>query len=310
LDPLIRETETQDVQVPVFTRKNPRVLYLILTRPSREESIASCLMKISPCTVRPSFRFVFLTSHSMRTCLETRTSENNDLQMTTMCWPLTHVRLEGGRLLLEIISFCSENTLSDGSDDGLDGVKKNPYRFNVRRKLLRSDNCTTTKIQRKTSLEKIRKVNSMRCCVEKCCQTFDWENTVRIRRKFHSGSFSAKCETGYSVLGQLHDLLGKRKKFITLGNRDVCENAWFIIHGLSRSAFFIYKFAAKAGSVSGCHGNLGVLRPDAHTIRAEANMMTIINKTADRMPNSTREIGKKRMDNLKILPSTCNWDHI
>jgi hypothetical protein len=43
--------------------------------------------------------------------------------------------------LSEIILFCSENALSDGSDDGLDGVKKNPYRFNVRRKLLRSDDC-------------------------------------------------------------------------------------------------------------------------------------------------------------------------
>jgi hypothetical protein len=50
-----------------------------------------------------------------------------------------HVRLEGGLMLSEIILFCSENALSDRSDDGLDGVKKNPYRFNVRRKLLRSN---------------------------------------------------------------------------------------------------------------------------------------------------------------------------
>jgi hypothetical protein len=133
---------------------------------------------------------------------------------------------------------------------------------------------------------------------------------VRIRRKFHSGSFAARRETGYSVLGQLHDLPGKRKKFITLANHDVCENAWYIIHGLSRSAFFLYKSVAKAGSVSGCHGNLGVLRPRAHTIQAEANMMTIINDTADKMPNSTREISQKRVDNLKILPSAYNWDHI
>jgi hypothetical protein len=77
---------------------------------------------------------------------------------------------------------------------------------------------------------------------------------VRIRRKFHSGSFAAKREIGYSIVGQLHDLPGKRKKFITLANRDVCENAWYII---------LYKSAAKAGSVSECHGNLGVLRPRA-----------------------------------------------
>jgi hypothetical protein len=47
-----------------------------------------------------------------------------------------------------------------------------------------------------------------------------------------------------------------------------------------------------------------------HIIQAKANMMTIINDTADRMPNSTREIGQKRVDNLKILLSACNWDHI
>jgi hypothetical protein len=237
-------------------------------------------------------------------------SENNDLQMTTMHWPLTHVRLEGGRMLSEIILFCSENALSDGSDDGLDEVKKNPYRFNVRRKLLRSNDCATTKIHQKTSPEEVRKVSSVRCCAEKCYQTFDWEDTVRIQRKFHSGSFTARRETGYSVVGQLHDLPGKRKKFITLAIRDVCENAWYIIHGLLRSAFFLYKSAAKVGSVSGCHGNLGVLRPCDHTIQAEANMMTIINDTADRMPNSTWEIGQKQVDNLKILPSAYNWDHI
>jgi hypothetical protein len=62
---------------------------------------------------------------------------------------------------------------------------------------------------------------------------------VRIQRKFHSGSFAARRETGYYVVGQLHDLPRKRKIFITLANRDVCENSWYIIHGLSRSAFFM-----------------------------------------------------------------------
>jgi hypothetical protein len=76
---------------------------------------------------------------------------------------LMHVRLEGGRLLSEITFFCSEIALSDGSDDGLDGVKKNPYRFNVYRKLLKSDDCATMKIHQKTSPEKVRKVSSVRC---------------------------------------------------------------------------------------------------------------------------------------------------
>jgi hypothetical protein len=81
--------------------------------------------------------------------------ENNDLQMTTMRWPLTHVWLEGGYLLSEIILFYSENAPSDGSNNGLDGIKKNPYRFNVRKKLMTSDDYTTTKFQRKTSLDEV-----------------------------------------------------------------------------------------------------------------------------------------------------------
>ena len=126
----------------------------------------------------------------------------------------------------------------------------------------------TTKIHQKTSLEEVRKVSYVRWCAEKCCQTFDWEDTVRIRRKFHSRSYATKRETGYSILEQLYDLPRNRKKFITLANRDVCENARYIIHGLSRSAFFLYKSVAKTRSISECHGNLGVLWPRAYTIQA------------------------------------------
>ena len=111
---------------------------------------------------------------------------------------------------------------------------------------------------------------------------------MRVRKKFHSESFAARHEIGYSILGQLYDLSRKCKKFITLANHDVCENAWYIIHGLSRSAFFLYKSTTRVGSVSRCHGNLGVLRPHAYAIQAEANMMTIFNNTTYRMPNATR----------------------
>jgi hypothetical protein len=197
--------------------------------------------------------------------------------------PLTHVTLEGGCLLWKIILLCFESAVANVSDDGIDGVKKNPYRFNVRRKFLRSDDYTSSKLQRKTSTEKVRKVSSIHCCSERCCQTFDWEETLRIWRKFHSGPYVFRCEARYLVLGQLHELSENGKKFITLANRDVCKNAWYIIHRLLRSAFYFYKSTAKAGSVSGFHGNLGVLKICSHMIQAEANMMTIINDTADMM---------------------------
>ena len=48
--------------------------------------------------------------------------------MTSFRWPLGQVRLEGGRLLSEIVTWCSEHGESSGDDLGLDGVRKNPYR--------------------------------------------------------------------------------------------------------------------------------------------------------------------------------------
>ena len=60
---------------------------------------------------------------------------DGDLQMTSFRWPLGQVRFEGGRLLSEIVTWCSEHAESSGDDSGLDGVRKNPYRHIKRRKL-------------------------------------------------------------------------------------------------------------------------------------------------------------------------------
>ena len=48
--------------------------------------------------------------------------------MTLFRWLLGQVRFEGGRLLSEIVTWCSEHAESSGDDPGLDGVQKNPYR--------------------------------------------------------------------------------------------------------------------------------------------------------------------------------------
>ena len=38
--------------------------------------------------------------------------------------------------------------------------------------------------------------------------------------------------------------------------------------------------------------------------------MTIIQENADRMPNEFRNIGRKQVNNLLVLPSALNWDHM
>ena len=205
------------------------------------------------------------------------------------------------------MTWCSEHAKSSGDDSGLDGVRKNPYRHIKRRKLsLPFD----SKLKWKLSDSDVQRVSSLRCYKFRCCQTFSWDDTLALRRKFYGSTFEVRREIAYAVQGQLHSLPERRKRFMTLCSCEVCENAWYTIHGISRSAYHKYKVAALAGRVNGMHGNSGITRPRPHTIKAEANFMSIIQENADRMPNEFRNIGRKRVNNLLVLPSALNWDHM
>ena len=182
---------------------------------------------------------------------------DGDLQMTSFRWPLGQVRFEGGRLLSEIVTWCSEHAESSGDDLGLDGVRKNPYCHIKRRKLsLPFD----LKLKWKLSDFDVQRVSSLRCCRFECCQTFSWDDTLILRRKFYGSTFEVRREIAYAVQGQLHSLPERQKKFMTLCSREVCENAWYSIHGVSRSAYHKYKATALAGRVNRMHGNFGITR--------------------------------------------------
>ena len=91
---------------------------------------------------------------------------DGDLQMTSFRWPLAQVRLDGGRLLSEIVTWCSEHGESSGDDSGLEGARKNPYRHLKRRKLSPP---VDTKLKQKLSDSDVQRVSSLRCCKFKCC---------------------------------------------------------------------------------------------------------------------------------------------
>ena len=228
---------------------------------------------------------------------------DGDLQMTSFRWPLAQVRLDGGRLLSEIVTWCSEHGESLGDDSGLEGARKNPYRHMKRQKLSPP---VETKLKRKLSDLDVQRVSSLRCCEFKCCQSFSWDDTLALRCKFYGSTFELRREIAYAMQGQLHSLSERRKKFLTLSGHEVCENAWYSIHGVSRAAYHKYKAAALADRVNGMQGNSGITRPRPHTIQAEANFATIIQENADRMSNEFRNIGRKRVNNLFVLPSALN----
>ena len=182
---------------------------------------------------------------------------NGDLQMTSFRWPLDQVRLEGRRLMSEIVTWCSEHGESSGDDSGLDGVRKNPYRIKRRELSLPFD----SKLKWKLSDLDVQRVSSLRCCKFIYCQTFSWDDTLALRRKFYGSTFEVRREIAYAVQGQLHSLLERRKKFMTLSSHEVCKNAWYSIHGVSKSAYHKYKAVVLANRVNRMHGNSRITWP-------------------------------------------------
>ena len=89
---------------------------------------------------------------------------------------------------------------------------------------------------------------------------------LALRHKFYGSTFKICREIAYVIQGQFHSLPERQKKFITLSSHEVCENAWYIIHGVFRLAYHKYKAATLASSMNGMHGNFGIAWPRAHTI--------------------------------------------
>jgi hypothetical protein len=199
-------------------------------------------------------------------------SEHESVQVTTMRWPLSRTILEGGRLLSKIVTLCSNvANMVEFEDGGFYEIPKNLYR-SVRRKLLPKDLIPISKLKHKTLEVKVQKVCWQGCCRNRCCQMYPWEETKNLRQKFYASSFKARRETAYDVQSQPHTSPLRWTRFITLANVDVGVKAWYVIHGVSKSAYYMYKAAAVGGCVSGSHCNSGVVQPRPHTIKAQATL--------------------------------------
>lgn len=177
-------------------------------------------------------------------------------------------------------------------------------------KILSNDQSFGSKSKFKTSDDEVRKVSFERCCKGRCCQTFSWESMKNHRRKFYACSFEVRREIAYAVQKQFDVRTLGNKIFITLEWVAVCENAYYIIHGVSRSAYYVYKAVAIGRSVSGCHSNASSLRPRSLTIQARATLKKIMDKNADQMLFEFRLGGNKRVNNFKVVPSTMSGDHM
>ena len=228
--------------------------------------------------------------------------------MTHARWPLSSCWFSSGQSLTETIAHFAAIPLPVDPLAYLGGMLKAPYHFIVRK----HRTCEKVSlVTRKTRDSEIRKVNSKYCCRRYCCQFIAQERTVMIRTRFYLKSFDERREYAISSAGQIHFFDGNPNfKVITLEGMEVCIPGWYIIHGISKSAYHTYALMYKEGVLLEDHGNKRVKRPRVGTVQATGSMKSIIDESTDQMPHQMRGIGNRRMDTLKYLPAGNNWKRV
>jgi hypothetical protein len=102
----------------------------------------------------------------------------------------------------------------------------------------------------------------------------------------------------------------RKRKYMTLHRAEVYSIAWYRIHGIPKSTFFVYVKKFNEGVVTSADGNRGCKHPRIGTVQVQGTMATIIMENADQMPHQMRGIGHGRMDTLKFLPAGNNWKRV
>jgi hypothetical protein len=229
--------------------------------------------------------------------------------MTHQRWSTLECRFPNGRSLSGTIEYLSMIPDECDPDAHLGGRKKAPYRFIHRKPMVERG---LSKYALKTTDTAIHAVTLIKCCELHCCRHFKPEETMALRKKFFLKSFDERREYGISVGGQLHssDLIGGKRKYVTLVGTEVCSVAWYTIHGIPSSTFFSYLSLFKEGVQSSTHGNRGIKRPRLGTVQAMGTIAAIVKENADLMPHQMRGTVPGRMDTLKFLPAGHNWKRI
>jgi hypothetical protein len=93
-----------------------------------------------------------------------------------------------------------------------------------------------------------------------------------LRVKYWRMSFNNKRKDACSLVDQLHQKEEEFRLYIATGWVEVCEEAWWKIHGIPRSMYMVYKQCLKVGHVHGEVTPLSSWTPRA----AKTNLLLVI----------------------------------
>jgi hypothetical protein len=93
-----------------------------------------------------------------------------------------------------------------------------------------------THLERKISENSILSVASARCCSMRCTQHFPREAVMALQMKMWYADHALWKQMKLQVHTNAYEV--DSRKVVSLENFEVCLNAWYIIHSVSRVDFY------------------------------------------------------------------------
>ena len=158
------------------------------------------------------------------------------------------------------------------------------------------------------TIKLIRNMSTMSCCSKNYLHHFSHDRIEAQRSEMHvEGSVYHRKHKQLDVHKQIYRNVDRRD-MITLEGIEVYTKAWTTIMGVHKSSFYRYKADALIRKRAEQHKNLGTKKPRTHTLQVIAILQSVLESTADHMPQKslTKEDGEKVI--AMSLPWSFHWN--
>ncbi|CAM6083609.1 unnamed protein product [Calypogeia fissa] len=228
-------------------------------------------------------------------------------------WPIHCTKLiTKGKFIGDIVEAAVESFDSPGRD-GLDPNQsdeymqaKRPYNYIKRTKVDLEEKrrkVLASKAVSKSTGTSIDELVRHLCCKSKCCLMMPREVLEDVRKEFHGMSANGKTDHILNLLTSREDDV-KRKGLLVLKGQLICKEAFWEIHGFSRTQFYLYKANAESGCKLGFQRNKGLPKTRENTMVARACLEAILTENAEPMPHISYG-GKHGSDNIEYRLPSC-----
>ena len=162
-----------------------------------------------------------------------------------------------------------------------------------------------TRLERKVSENSILSVASVRCCSRRCTQHFPREAVEALRTEMWSADHALRKHMKLQVHRNAYVV--ERRRVVSLESFEVCLNAWYIIHSVSKADFYRFKRNSAQGMRASHHGNRGTKKRRTATQQAFASLSAMIECSADLMPHKFRTLPTGERVVECVLPAGTKW---